>query len=231
MPNTAGSRKRRTALGNSTTSGKSSALPQSERKQVEPLDERDQDRLIQELHQSALEQQEQIHHAFKLLCRITTVIATGCTFWVEVQHQQQDATIFSHSQRHNMMLRGLRWTQHLLSLYLFTLTPRIIRVSSSTGTSSSSEHRGMSSLVGLLSVSLVSYTLVVCLALWILHSQDEVPSSESSSTRRVFVYHHQGLALANFILLGGAFLLQWDHSSTQTALLDLKASRYKFKSV
>ena len=45
------------------------------------------------------------------------------------------------------------------------------------------------------------------------------------------VFLHQGLALANILVFGGALFLRWDEHSMKQSFKELKESQYRFKSL
>jgi len=45
------------------------------------------------------------------------------------------------------------------------------------------------------------------------------------------IFLHQGLALANILVFGGALFLRWDEHSTKQSFRELRESQYRFKSL
>ena len=174
---------------------------------VEPLDEDDQARMVEQLRHDTAQQQESIVRLFTYLC----FVAAGVLI-LSVVYLDQWYLVVSND---DVLLRGLSMGHGVSSAVLHGVTPPLTRP----------RRQGSTSLV--LQWAVAVDTLVAVAVLWACRRQQQQQSDDDPT----LLWMHYGIAASNVFIVLVAVLLKWDAQSTDKALKELVQAQYRYKSL
>ena len=174
--------------------------------QAEPMDETEQQQVVDQLREDALEQMELVHGIFSTVCRGAMMLSLllGVTTG-DVQG----------------------WMHVILAVVLHWGAIRMA-ATAKPGTNTSSYDNGFTTY-GVPILVLLTVMRVV------LSMNNSTNNSSSIKVGRKNQHddhvHHLGLALSNVVTMLGAMYLKHDSQSTKKALEELEKSKYRYKSL
>ena len=176
--------------------------------QVELLDQEDQEKLVQQLQAESAKQQEQIETVFGGLCRAFAFIALLSAILVQRRASVEVST--------GAALQ-LRWTHAALAALLHWNTPvlMVVRNDGVTGTGS------LPQLSWKIYKPAAASVLVAAAALFLARRADDPDS----------LHFHYGLLLSNGAIAAVAAFLRRERNLSEKSLDDLRASKYRYKSL
>jgi len=171
-------------------------------KEIEPMDEIEQAKLVKKMRQDAMAQMELIHNIFSrvceaamVLCLVLGVAAQDMWGWVHV-----------------VLSIGLHWGAS-------SMANMAVAANTTTTTSSSSAIQKVLPIITLLTV------------LMILPKTFRGSQSMSSNTNDDDHSHHLGLAISNVVTMLGAMYLKHDGHTTMKSIEELENSKYSHKTL
>ena len=178
---------------------------------VEPLDQDDQARLIQQLRAENTQQQASIERVFGYLCITAAVVLVLSVLYLDQWHLAKVAkrSVVVDSQ-YLPALRALSVSHGVSSALLHATTPRLTQPRQAVG--------------------LVFQTAVVvdmgmaASVLWACRSWTD-------KNDETLLWMHYGILASNAFVVLAAVLLRWDAASTDKAFADLIQAQYRFKSL
>jgi len=187
---------------------------QQDKEQVQPIDEAEQQQIVDELRQSALKQMEMIQ----------TIFSTAC----------KGAMLLS-------LLLGITtgdvkgWIHVLLSIFLHWLA---IQTAASAKLDVNNTGNGANTCINSNnnnSSTLSLFTTCMPILILLVVVFTSVFKNFSSTNHKNYSHndyiHHLGLALSNVVTMLGAVYIKHDSKSTKIALEQLDQSQYRYKSL
>jgi hypothetical protein len=216
---------------------------------VEPMDEDEQQALVDKFDEESTQQLAQIDQVFRYLCITAAILCILCTAYIHRTTTSKTTTTTtsslndsgSESSSNNIQLTLFQWTHGVLASLLHLLSIRVVLVRK--GTPSTMRVNVWTSRLPLLPVVVVLNLLVASMALF--HARRSLQSSSSKDAAYLFlpahddakqesasiISLHYGLVISNLLVLCTAILLRWDAQSTEKAMQELKDARYQHKSL
>lgn len=201
-------RRRHNAKATSTSSESPSDKP------VEPLDESDQERIVQGLRADLFQQHEQIDTSFRYLIYTAMVTCALATIFIDVweQRQRNESSFSIVALFHGCISApGLHYVAKILGLQ---------------PPSSQSLHR----IVALIA----AFGLIngACLLAMRSSVEDTFSVDLKMATRRgIIPLHHGAMAISNLCTIAFAFILKADRANTEKTLQELASARYNHKTL
>ena len=174
---------------------------------VEPLDQDDQVRLIQQLRSENMQQQASINQVFGYLCITAAVVLVLSVLYLDQWHLG--------GKRNNgasQLLRVLSVSHGVSSAWLHVMTPRLTQPRQAAG-------------LAFQTAAVVDMGVAVSV-LWACRS-----SSWNDHDDETLLWMHYGIFASNALVVLAAVLLRWDAASTDKAFTDLMQAQYRFKSL
>lgn len=178
---------------------------------VEPLDQDDQARLIQQLRAENTQHQASIEQVFGYLCITAAVVLLLSVLYLDQWHLAT-ARVAKRSvvdSQYLPVLRALSVSHGISSALLHATTPRLTRPRQAAGLAFQ-----MAAAVDM---------GVAASVLWACRSW--------SSDDETLLWMHYGILASNALVVLAAVLLRWDAASTDKAFADLIQAQYRFKSL
>lgn len=173
-----------------------------EDEQVELLDQDDQEKLVQKLQAESAKQQEQIETLFGGLCRVVALIALLSALLVQ--------------RRASVEVSGavlqLRWAHAALAALLHWNTPVLM---------ARNDGSGSIPLSWRIYKPAAASVLVAAVALFLARRADDSDS----------LHLHYGLILSNGAIAATAAYLRRERNLSEKSVDDLRASKYRYKSL
>jgi hypothetical protein len=196
---------------------------QRDDKDAIPIDEDDQDEMIDKIQQQFTQQSESVEYVFQGLCRVGG-IGLLLLFAIVLQYRKSIAT---YEEREKSLVVSFRWLHAALSVLTNWSIPQILReppeskLNSHASIAATKYHHRRSPLWYLLYLPFFISVIISCIATWIARKLDDVES----------IYYHYGLCISSGILLLSAFLLRNDHHQLRESIHDLQKSKYRYKAL
>jgi hypothetical protein len=188
----------------------------------EPLDEDDQEMIIQQIHDEFARQQQFVEFMFTTLCRIAALISLLVTITIQYRKSITVSTKNDSAADSDNLTAVLRWTHGTLAFVIDLFIPlitlkwkgkdRCLNIGSGSITFSSWYCIYLPMLVTL---------PVASIAVWIARKENDEESK----------YFHYCFVISNLLLIGSALVLQMDENQFVTSIHDLKASKYQYKAL
>jgi NADH:ubiquinone oxidoreductase subunit 5 (subunit L)/multisubunit Na+/H+ antiporter MnhA subunit len=188
-----------------------------------PIDEDDQDEMIEKIQQQFTQQSGSIEYVFEILCRVGATVLL-IFFAIVLHYRKSNATNEDHDQS---FVVSIRWLHTVLSVLTNWSIPQILKepqvpkLNSHASIAATKHHHRTSSLWYLLYLPLFISVIISCIATWIARKLDDVES----------IYYHYGLCISSGVLLLSAFLLRNDHQQLRESIHDLQKSKYRYKAL
>lgn len=187
--------------------GRSSDTNNDDQQQVEPLDEADQARLIEELRAENVRQQESIWQIFRYLCLVAAVVLILSVLYLDQWHMT--TTTIGDDATSSFLLRALSIGHGVSSALLHSISAHLTKPYQPVG------------LVFRI-IATVDVTMAVSV-LWACRRHTQ--------TDATLLYLHYGIGASNVFIVLAAVLLRWDAQSTDKSFQDLVHAQYRFKSL
>jgi hypothetical protein len=192
---------------------------------VEPMDEDEQQALVNKLDQESNLQQAQLDRAFGYLCITAAITCILCTAYVHrtTTSKSNSRDNDNDSSSNNTHLTLFRWMHGILASLLHIVSIRIVLVR----TRSLSVWTYFPVALNLLLASVALFS-----ARSLKSSQEDLLlTTADDDVKQTAIFFHYGLVISNVLVLCAAMLLRWDAQSTKMAIQELKDARYRHKSL
>lgn len=167
----------------------------------EPLDELDQEKLIEQLRAHINKQNNGLEGIFRAICYTAAITSGIYLFWTDMRETEQ--------QDNHPYLRLNRWAHGVMTIYMHWSAFRIISKSPDASFQ--------------WSVYVPSFVILVMVATAIMSAR----RAEAHDS----VLLHQGLVLGNLLTIAGGFALRSEIIATDESLKNLIKSKYSHKSL
>lgn len=184
--------------------------------QVEPLDEDDQAKMIEQLRAEAARQQESILQIFQYLCVVAAVVLTLSTIYMDQWHLK---SVVQKDEDVNAV-RPFSMAHGATSAVLHLVTPTLSR----PATQSQGNSNGRNTFLRL---SLAVDVLAATSMLWMARRY----GGGGARHDETLLWMHYGILASNLLVMSAAVLLRWDGESTDKAFKDLTKAQYSYKSL
>jgi hypothetical protein len=193
---------------------------------VEPLDEREQAKIIGDIVKTYRKQQTQITTVFTIVCYMAIGIAVFITYIVESEENPARHVLLTNPVSPH--LSKLRYLHCLCTALLHWNTPKIIGPlgPKSDPPSLNDLIPTKVSFAWIIYLPLVASLVVGALALWMVRS-----SSSGGSTDYHALYYHYILWGGNAVLMGAATFIRRDQEAFIATLKELHKARYAHKTL
>ena len=175
---------------------------------MEPLDEQEQEQIIQSLMEESREQMELIHSIFSRVCEaaIFLCLVVGVTTTPDVWC----------------------WVHVIGASVVHWGAIQVVASSKIIMSNDSNSSRSKAATLQKYLPLLVVFTM----AIYVLRNNSFSPNNTVARNRLGDdTSHHLGLIVSNVVTMGGAFYLKWDNQRTKQALEELIKSKYQYKSL
>ena len=184
---------------------------------MEPLDEEDQEKLVQEFQEEVIKQQEQINQSFRYLVYGVVLICIFVTLYMTTELLGGDDND-GEKKKYNSFEIGLVLLHGLVCSPTLHYATTIMMKTQFTF-SSTSNH-----------VLFHPANLTVIIPLALFNILCTVVPPLLFETRTTTVALHGTLLLSNICTIGFALIIHFDQKSTEKSMKELKTSKYHFKS-
>jgi hypothetical protein len=186
------------------------------------VDEDDQEKIIQQIHDEYLQQQHDIESIFIAICRVAAMVSLILTIILQyrksiISNTASSSTIAIH---HNNADKLLRWTHAILSIVIHLCTPLITMNLKGKDKYMNMRFSTSSSWYFLFLPMLITLP-VASIAVWIARKGNDDES----------IYYHYSIVVSNIMLIGSALLFHNDEKDFMTSIHDLKSSKYQYKTL
>lgn len=196
---------------------------------VEPMDEDEQQALVNKLDKETTQQQVHIDQAFRYLCITAAISCIMCTAYVHQTSKNKSTNDNGNeSSRKTNHLTLFRWTHGILASLLHIISIRIVLI------------RTRNLNVWTCHLPITFNLLLASVALFSARSLKSsktddllltMAADDENNAEQNAIFLHYGLVISNLLVLCAALLLRWDAQSTEKAIQELKDSRYRHKSL